>query len=111
MRGLRFAATVLAFGTCLTGCAATTTTNKVAVDYNRIFASSRDEVLVNNILRASAREPLQFSTMGTVTGGVRNSGSITIPFTNLIGGKEGLTISPSGTLNDGINPAVTIVPL
>lgn len=111
MRSRAFAAAVLAFGTTLSGCAATTTTSKVAVDYNRIFAKSRDEVLVTNILRASAREPLQFSTMGTVTGGVRNSGSLTIPLANLIGGTGGLTISPSTTLNDSINPNVTIVPL
>jgi hypothetical protein len=111
MHGWRLAAAVLAFGTFLPGCAATTTTSKVAVDYNRIFAQSRNELLVTNILRASAREPMQFSTMGTVTGGVRNTGSLTIPFTNLIGGKDGLTISPSTTLNDGINPQVTIVPL
>jgi hypothetical protein len=111
MRSCAVTAAVLAFGTSLTGCAATTTTNKVAVDYNRFFARSRDEVLVTNILRASAREPLQFSTMGTVTGGVRNSGAITIPFTNLIGGTSGLTISPSATLNDSINPNITIVPL
>jgi hypothetical protein len=111
MRSCRVAAAALAFGTCLGGCAATTTTNKVAVDYNRFFAQSRNEVLVTNILRASAREPMQFSTMGTVTGGVRNSGSITVPFTNLIGGTSGLTISPSATLNDSINPNITIVPL
>lgn len=111
MRSRAFAAAVLAFGTALSGCAATTTTSKVAVDYNRIFAKSRDEVLVTNILRASAREPLQFSTMGVVTGGVRNSGSLTIPLTNLIGGTTGLTISPSATLNDSINPNVNILPL
>lgn len=111
MPGLRLSTIALAISTCLGGCAATTTTNKVAIDYNRVFAKSRDEVLVTNILRAAAREPMQFSTMGTVTGAVRNNGSITIPFTNLIGGTGGLTISPSTTLNDGINPVVNIVPL
>ena len=111
MRSCAFAAAVLAFGTSLSGCAAMTTTSKVAIDYNRIFAKSRDEVLVTNILRASAREPMQFSTMGTVSGTVRNSGSLTVPLTNLIGGTSGLTISPSTTVNDGINPTVSILPL
>lgn len=109
MRSWFSVAAVAAFGLC--GCAATTTTNKVAVDYNRFFQRSRDEVLVDNILRAAAREPLQFSTMGTVTGGVRNSGSISLPLANLIGGKDPFGISPGVTVNEGVNPAVTIVPL
>ena len=111
MRSWFSAAFVAAFGIALGGCAATTPTNKVAVNYNRFFQTSRDEVLVDNILRAAAREPLQFSTMGTVTGGVRNSGSISFPLANLIGGKDPFTLSPGISVNEGINPAITIVPL
>src|SRR5205823_1224423 len=76
------------------------------VGYNGIFAKSRDEVLVTNILRASAREPLQFSTMGTVTGGVSPTGQVELPFSHIFA-KDGLKL----TLKDEINPAVTIVPL
>lgn len=106
MRSWRSAAAILAFGTCLSGCASTMPSDKVAVGYNRIFAKSRDEALLVNILRASAREPLQFSTMGTVTGGVSPTGEVTLPFSNILS-KDGLKL----TLKDEINPAVTIVPL
>ena len=100
----------LAIAATLGGCAATTPTSKVAVDYNRIFANARNEVLVTNILRAAAREPLQFSTMGDVTGGVRNTGSLTLSIPSLIG-KGATILSPEFSVNEGINPNVSIVPL
>jgi hypothetical protein len=110
MRGWAVSAAVIAFGASLSGCAATTSTNKTAVNYNRIFAKSRDEVLVTNILRASAREPLQFSTMGNVTGTVRNTASLSLPVPSLIG--KGVTIiSPVFGVNEGINPTVNFIPL
>ena len=109
MRGWRFAV-VFACGLVVSACAATTPTSKVAVDYNRIFAKARNEVLITNILRASAEEPLQFSTMGSVTGGVRNTGLVNLTIPSLIG--RGATIlSPEFTVNEGINPNVSIVPL
>lgn len=94
----------------LGGCAVGKSAGDVVVDYNRAFAKSRDELLLLNILRASAREPLQFSTMGAVTGSVGNDGGIEIPFTNLIAGGAN-AISPTVRVNGGVNPAVTIVPL
>jgi hypothetical protein len=106
MRSCAFAVAVLAFGTSLGGCAPAITSSKVAVDYNRTFARSRDEALVTNILRASAREPLQFSTMGTVTGGVSPTGEFSFPFSDVLG-KEGLKV----TLKNEINPVLNIVPL
>ena len=75
MGAFKFAIVIAVF-TSLEACAATTPTSKVAVDYDRIFAKAQNEVLVTNILRASEREPLQFSTMGSVTGGVRNTGAM-----------------------------------
>lgn len=109
MRGWQCVA-VVALGAAVGGCAATTPTSKVAVDYNRIFAKARNEVLVTNILRAAEREPLQFSTMGSVTGGVRNNGFMDLTIPSLIG--RGATIlSPEFNVTEGINPAVSIVPL
>ncbi len=109
MRAFKFAIVIAVF-TSLEACAATTPTSKVAVDYNRIFAKAQNEVLVTNILRASEREPLQFSTMGSVTGGVRNTGAIDLTIPSLIG--RGATIlSPDISVNEGINPNVSIVPL
>jgi hypothetical protein len=85
-------------------------TNKVATDYNHVFAKSRNEVLLLNVLRAWAREPLQFSTMGPVTGSVRTASKLTIPFNNiLLGGDE--AINPTLELSGGVNPSVTIIPL
>jgi hypothetical protein len=110
MRGGVFVALGAAWSIALAGCAATTPTSKVAVDYNRIFAKARNEVLVTNILRASEREPLQFSTMGSVTGGVRNSGSIDLSIASLVG-KGATILSPDILVNEGINPTVSIVPL
>ncbi|MEA3052898.1 MAG: hypothetical protein QOG72_1801, partial [Sphingomonadales bacterium] len=60
----------------LGGCALSQATPKIALDYNRDFADSRNEMLLLNVLRAAAREPLQFSTMGTVQGTVGNGSSL-----------------------------------
>lgn len=94
----------------LAGCASLRSTDQVAVDYNKSFANARNKVLLLNILRAGVHEPLQFSTMSSVSGTVGNSGSIEIPFAGLIGpGKLG--IAPTLSINDGLNPTVTIIPL
>src|SRR5687768_13340817 len=94
----------------LGGCALQQSNPKIAIDYNRDFAKSRNEMLLLNVLRAAAREPLQFSTMGGVTGSVGNTASLKLPFTNLIGGGSDV-LSPELTLGDAINPSITINPL
>lgn len=93
------------------GCAAIRPAQRVAVDYNRAFAQSRDEILLLNIVRAASREPLQFSTMGNVTGTGRAGGSITSSLANLIGGGTNpFTVSPGLTLTEA-HPSLTIIPL
>jgi len=93
----------------LTGCASHYTTDGAAVSYNRSFANARNEVLLLNILRASASEPLQFSTISTVTGSVQNGTKISVPFTNIIlGGEDSITPTLEVTTR---NPNVTIAPL
>jgi hypothetical protein len=82
----------------------------VVLDYNRSFAQSRNEMLLINILRSAAREPLQFSTMGQVQGSIGNGGQLTIPFTNVIAGGKDI-ISPSLQITDSVNPNVSIIPL
>jgi hypothetical protein len=94
----------------LGGCALSQATPKIALDYNRDFADSRNEMLLLNVLRAAAREPLQFSTMGTVQGTVGNGSSLELPFTNLIAGGAN-AISPKLSFSDAINPSVTFTPL
>jgi hypothetical protein len=91
------------------GCTATQSAQRAAVSYNRAYAESRNEVLLLNVLRAAAREPMQFSAMNQVSGAPREAGMITIPFNNiLLGGAE--AINPSLGLT-ARNPTVTIVPL
>jgi hypothetical protein len=104
------AATAAVLLAALGACAATQSTERIVLRYNRAFSDSRNQVLVLNILRAAAREPLQFSTMGQVTGSVGNSSSISIPFTNiLVGGQD--SISPTLQIQDAVNPSISIVPL
>lgn len=90
-------------------CQTIQSTNDAAVDYNRAFARARDEITVLNVLRASQRQPLQFSTVSSVQGAVRSGASVRVPFINLIDGGPNV-ISPEVTLS-ARNPTVSIAPL
>lgn len=93
----------------LASCVGHYTTDRAAVAYNRAFANGRNEVLLLNILRASADEPLQFSTISSVGGQVLNGTEVSIPFTNiLLGGEDSITPTLKIT---GRNPTVTVTPL
>lgn len=91
------------------GCSSINPSNKASVSYNNAFAKARDEVTIINILRASQRQPLQFSTISNVTGGVKYGAKLQIPFTNVIAGGED-SISPAFEFTNR-NPAITIIPL
>jgi hypothetical protein len=111
LRKAASALSCLLFGAC----SAIQPAEKAAIDYNRSFAKARDEVLVLNVLRASERQPLQFSTISGVQGGIKSGATVTLPFTNLIGGPTaatggGFALSPSVEVTNR-NPAVSIVPL
>ena len=102
-------ASCLAVLCLLAGCETFQPTAGASVEYNRSFARARDEVLVLNVLRSSERQPLQFSAISEVTGGLRTGVSVTLPFTNIIvGGQD--EISPELGFNNR-NPTVSIVPL
>lgn len=90
-------------------CATIEPAGKSAVDYNRAFARARDEIIVLNVLRAAHQQPLQFSTISAVQGGMRNNASLRVPFTNVIAGGSD-AISPDLTISTR-NPSVSIVPL
>ncbi|HEY0027506.1 MAG TPA: hypothetical protein VGC35_06520 [Allosphingosinicella sp.] len=106
---LRSLPLIVAAAATLTGCAGAFSTREAAVGYNRAFADARNEVLLLNVLRTWAREPMQFSTIASVNGGVRTGAEFSLPFTNIILGGED-SISPSLKVNPR-NPAVTINPL
>lgn len=93
----------------LAACQTVQSTDEAAVAYNRAFAEARDEITVLNVLRASERQPLQFSTMSSVQGAVRAGASIRVPFINVIAGDRD-SISPEITVT-ARNPTVSITPL
>jgi hypothetical protein len=91
-------------------CAGHLATDEAAVDYNRTFASGRNQVLLLNILRAWAHEPTLFSNVTQVAGSVRTGTEITLPFANILEGGDQAEFGPSFKATTR-NPAVTIVPL
>ena len=103
-------AAVLALFTAASGCTSHFATDRAAVAYNHNFANARNEVLLLNILRAWAHEPMQFSTISQVSGSVRTGAEISLPFTNLLEGGDQAEFGPSLKLT-ARNPAVTILPL
>lgn len=108
-KGIFAVSAALVLGT-LSGCAGIQPPERTVLRYNRAFAQSRNEMLLLNVLRAAAREPLQFSAMGTVSGDMTGGAQIEIPFTNIIAGGAD-SISPTLTINGEANPSITIVPL
>lgn len=106
---MRLRLIALAMMLVLGGCAITQSTEDIVLDYNKSFAATRNEMLLLNVLRSAAREPMQFSTMGQVQGTIGNGGQLTIPFNNLVGGAN--VISPSLQITDSVNPQVSIIPL
>lgn len=78
------------------------------VGYNRAFACPRDHITVLNVLLASERRPLQFSTFSSVQRSIKTETSVKIPFTRIIA--RGVdSISPE--VIAGSNPVVSIIPL
>jgi hypothetical protein len=111
MIGLGKFATTVAAAVLVSGCATSVEkTAKIATDYNQAFADSRNEALLLNVLRAWADEPLQFSTMGTVTGSVRTTTAAEAALEGIFVGAAN-NFKPKVTLGGGPNPTVTILPL
>ncbi|MEO7655087.1 MAG: hypothetical protein ABIS23_05320 [Sphingomicrobium sp.] len=50
----------------LVGCSHAGSITRTSADYNKAMATVRNEQLLLNIMRAAAREPLQFSAMGEI---------------------------------------------
>src|SRR5579875_2391052 len=56
-----------------------------ALDYNRAIAGARSEELLLNIVRASAREPLQFTSLAEVDGTLSASAGLGTTISNIFG--------------------------
>jgi hypothetical protein len=65
------------------GCAIIDNYSGRAVDFNREAEQAQEEVLLLNIVRASLRRPMQFTSLSSVTGSGSVSGSVTGGATNV----------------------------
>src|SRR3954471_25053701 len=61
----------------LSGCAVIDNYSGRAVDFNREAEQAQEEVLLLNIVRASLRRPMQFTSLSSVSGSGSVSGSVT----------------------------------
>jgi hypothetical protein len=82
----------------------------MATDYNRAIAHARSEQILLNVVRASAREPLQFTAIGEITASVNRTVGIDTVAANLLAGGR-TAISPTLSLSGGTTPIVRISPL
>ena len=101
-------ALILALG--ITGCSHSGPVNRIATDYNRAMAMSRDEQLLLNVLRAGSRSPFMFTAIGEVTGTANDSVKLSTVASNLIAGGANV-ISPTLDMSGSTTPVVKVVPL
>lgn len=80
-------------------------------DYNKAMADVRNQQLLLNIMRSSAREPLQFSAMGEIAATVHRSIGVDTMLNNLIVGTAAAAINHSVTLEARNEPVIRIAPL
>jgi hypothetical protein len=94
----------------LAACSHAGNVGAMSTDYNRAIATARSEQILLNVVRASAREPLQFTVIGEITATVSRTVGIDTVATNLIAGGRN-AISPTLSLGGGTTPIVRISPL
>jgi hypothetical protein len=70
------AAVVLVCTPALFGCAVVDSYSGRAVDYNREAEQATEQALLLNVIRASLRRPMQFTSIQSITGSANVSGSI-----------------------------------
>ena len=94
----------------LAACSHAGNVGAIATDYNRAIARARSEQILLNVLRASGREPLQFTAFGEIAATVNRTVGIDTVAANLItGGRD--AISPTLRLGGSVVPIVRIAPL
>ncbi|MEM6266884.1 MAG: hypothetical protein AAF707_05110 [Pseudomonadota bacterium] len=92
----------------LSGCAFTPQLSKVAVDHNRMVARSADELTLLNIVRASRRYPLHFTTVTEVQGNARLSVNAEVA-TTLAPGADPVAAEAGGALSTNPNFRATVL--
>ncbi len=96
----------------LAGCAAMTPREISAVDpvdYNTVLEKAQNEMLLLNIVRASKRSPMYFTSISQFTGNetyTLGTGSITIPFGRMGAATSAYSLAPTGTFST--TPQVSI---
>ena len=66
----------IALAQVLAACAIIDSYSSRAVDFNREAEQAQEQVLLLNIIRASLRRPMQFTSLQSVTGSGSASGSV-----------------------------------
>lgn len=94
--------------TMLSGCAFTPQLSRVAVDHNRMVAQSADELTLLNIVRASRRYPLHFTTVTEVQGNARLAVNAGVEVT-LAPGADPVTPSAGAGLSTNPNFRATVL--
>lgn len=95
----------------LAGCSNRGVITTMSSDYNKAMADVRNQQLLLNIMRSSAREPLQFSAMGEIAATVHRSIGVDTVLNNLIVGTAAAAINHSVTLEARNEPVIRIAPL
>jgi hypothetical protein len=98
---------IVAYLSCLaavSGCATVDNFGNRAYNYNAQFQRANKDGAIANVIRAAYYQPLQFSTVSTVTGQATGQVSITssLPFAGIRGsGAQLYSISPGAQLSGG----------
>lgn len=102
--------TILMMTAALAGCSHAGAITALSSDYNKVMSDVRNQQLLLNIMRSSAREPLQFSAMGEIAATVHRSIGVDTVLDNLIVGGVA-AINHSVTLEARNEPVIKIAPL
>jgi hypothetical protein len=101
---------VLMMTSLLAACSHAGAITNISTDYNRAMADVRNQQLLLNIMRSSAREPLQFSAMGEVAATVHRSIGVDTMLNNLIVGGAA-AVNHTVSLEARNEPVIKIAPL
>jgi hypothetical protein len=106
LAAIALAASALALGAC----SHAGSIGAIATDYNGAIARARSEQVLLNVVRASAREPLQFTAIGEINASVNRSIGLDAAVSSLLGAGRA-ALGSSVNVGAGINPYVRITPL
>lgn len=101
---------VLMMTSMLAACSHAGAITTLSGDYNKAFADVRNQLILLNVIRSSAREPLQFSSLGEILATVHRSAGVDTALNNLIVGSTA-AINHSVSLEARNEPVIRIAPM